>query len=79
MIARTRTLSPILGLFSDKRVKENIRRVGTTDGGLPIYVYNYIWDKTPQMGVMAQEVEKVNPEAVFEVGGIKAVNYGAVQ
>lgn len=50
--------------FSDMRLKENIRRVGHTDDGLPIYVYNYRGDPVAQMGVMAQEVEKVSPDAV---------------
>jgi hypothetical protein len=31
------------------------------------------------MGVMAQDVEKVNPSAVAEFDGIKAVNYSMIQ
>jgi hypothetical protein len=31
------------------------------------------------MGVMAQDVEKKNPEAVSEVGGYKAVNYKKIK
>jgi hypothetical protein len=31
------------------------------------------------MGVMAQDVEKVTPEAVEEIGGFKAVNYGLIK
>lgn len=64
--------------LSDRRLKENIRRVGTTDGGLPVYVYNLIGDPRPQMGVMAQEVEQVDPGAVVEIGGVKHVLYGRV-
>ena len=64
--------------FSDIRVKENIERVGTHyRNGLPIYEFNYIHvpDKRYR-GVMAQDVEKVYPEAVVEMhDGIKAVNY----
>jgi hypothetical protein len=30
------------------------------------------------MGVMAQDVEKVNPNAVSEIAGFKAVNYSLV-
>jgi hypothetical protein len=63
---------------SDIRVKENIERVGTHyRNGLPIYEFNYIHvpDKRYR-GVMAQDVEKVYPEAVVEMhDGIKAVNY----
>lgn len=68
------------GAFSDARVKENIERVGTLDNGLPVYAYNYVWGGPRHIGVMAQDVEGLHPEAVFEVGGIKAVDYGrAVQ
>ena len=71
--------SAVGGLKSDRRLKENIRRVGATDGGLPVYVYNYIGEPTMQMGVMAQEVELVNPDAVTEMDGFKAVYYGMIQ
>jgi hypothetical protein len=65
-------------LFSDRRLKENIKRVGATDDGLPIYTYTYVGSNVPQMGVMADELEVVNPAAVVEVNGYKAVNYGLV-
>lgn len=61
--------------FSDMRVKENIERVGTLDNGLPVYAYNYIWGGPRHIGVMAQDVERVRPDAVHEIGGIKAVDY----
>jgi cytochrome c2 len=64
---------------SDRRLKTDIQRVGTTDGGLPIYTYRYKGEDAMQMGVMAQDVEKVNPEAVREFGGYKAVNYALVK
>lgn len=68
------------GAFSDVRVKENISRVGTLDNGLPVYAYNYVWGGPTHIGVMAQDVERVNPEAVGSVHGIKTVDYGkAVQ
>lgn len=67
-------------LFSDERLKENIRRVGQTDAGLPIYVYNYIGDQTPHMGVMAQEALVSQPEAVHQHdSGYLMVNYGDVR
>jgi hypothetical protein len=61
--------------MSDARLKENVRRVGTLDNGLPVYVYNYKGNSTPQIGLIAQDVEKVNPEAVAMVGGYRAVYY----
>lgn len=65
-------------MFSDKRLKENIHEVGETKSGLPVYTYNYKGDPTTQMGVMAQDVEKEQPEAVFGLGGrdnFKMVDY----
>jgi hypothetical protein len=57
------------------KVKENISEVGKLHNGLPVYIYNYIGDNTPQIGVMAQDVEKVNKDAVVTVDGIKHVFY----
>ena len=61
---------------SDIRIKENIVPEGARWKGLQIYTYNYRGDPTPRRGVMAQEVEKVRPDAVTTIGGIKHVNYG---
>lgn len=69
---------PQLFMSSDRRLKTDIKRVGTTDGGLPIYTYKYKGQNTTQMGVMAQDVEKVNPDAVAEFNGFKAVNYSLI-
>ncbi|BAQ85330.1 hypothetical protein [uncultured Mediterranean phage uvMED] len=63
-------------LGSDIRIKENISQVGALDNGLPVYLFNYKGNKTPQIGLMAQDVEKVNNEAVVEIDGIKHVYYG---
>jgi hypothetical protein len=71
-------LSMGLGIanLSDRRAKENIRRIGAADNGLPIYVYNYIGDPIPRIGFMADEVEMLHPEAVSAMGnGLKGVNY----
>lgn len=62
--------------LSDERLKEDIEPVGELYDGTNIYRYRYIGDETPRIGVMAQEVEKTNPEAVTDVGGYKAVDYG---
>ncbi len=68
-------------MFSDRRLKEDIKRVGKTEGGLPVYTYRYKGEPTTQMGVMAQDVEEKHPEAVFGLGGrdnFKMVDYGAI-
>jgi hypothetical protein len=62
-------------LFSDIRTKENVREVGKTLDGQPIYSYNYKGDPKTQMGLIAQEVEERHPEAVGLAGGLKTVNY----
>jgi len=72
-------MAPV-GTFSDINLKENIKRIGTHDLGIGIYSYNYKdgydLSKEPQIGVMAQEVETVMPEAVMIMpNGFKAVNY----
>lgn len=66
-------------LLSDENAKENIHEVGELHDGTGVYLFNYKGDHTPQMGVMAQEVEKKDPAAV-KMGrdGYKRVNYARV-
>jgi hypothetical protein len=63
--------------FSDRRLKEDVRRIGHTDDGLPIYKFKYKGDDSQQthIGFMADEVEQVKPEAVGVSGGYKTVDY----
>jgi len=62
---------------SDRRLKENIVRVGETVLGLGLYEFNYIGDSVRLRGVMADEVEAVKPEAVTHDDlGYASVNYG---
>jgi hypothetical protein len=68
----------LMGLMSDRRLKQNIKRVGTMDNGLPLYSYRYKWGGPTMIGVMADEAKQVKPEAVFNVGGFDAVDYGAL-
>lgn len=64
--------------MSDRRAKENIKKVGELDNGLGVYSYKYKGGGLMQLGLMAQEVEKDMPDAVAEIGGIKHVNYAEV-
>jgi hypothetical protein len=71
--------------FSDIRTKENIKNVGWLPNGLPVYEFDYKPEYKDMaghgrfIGVMAQDVEKVQPEAVFtRPDGIKMVNYGVL-
>ena len=68
-------LASLAAAASDIRVKENISQVGTLDNGLPVYLFNYKGSHTPQIGLMAQDVEQVNDDAVVEINGIKHVYY----
>jgi len=65
--------------FSDKRLKEDIKKVGKTDAGLPIYTYKMKGSPKTQMGVMAQDVEKKQPDALAILsGGWKGVRYDKI-
>lgn len=66
-------------LISDARVKTDIKRIGKTDDGLPVYTYRYIWGGPVQMGVMAQDLKDLRPEAVHtDGGGVMMVDYSMV-
>lgn len=63
---------------SDRRVKTNIKRIGKTDGGLPVYTYRYKGGEATHMGVMAQDALKKQPDAVAPMGAILGVDYAKV-
>jgi hypothetical protein len=67
--------------WSDKTVKENIVKIGS-EKGFNIYEFNYTDEvKMPKgryRGVIAQEVMKLNPEAVVKVEGKLAVKYDII-
>jgi hypothetical protein len=61
---------------SDIRVKEDIAEVGRLPNGLGLYRYRYLWSAETYVGVMAQEVEDVEPEAVVRgTDGYLRVDY----
>jgi hypothetical protein len=69
--------------YSDIRMKENIKQIHWLPNGLPVYEYEYkpefkdIAGHGKHIGVMAQEAEIVQPEAVItNANGYKMVNYG---
>lgn len=64
--------------FSDRRLKKNIKQIGTRSDGLGIYEFEYIWGGARQVGLMAQEVQSVYPGAVSESGGYLMVDYSKV-
>lgn len=63
---------------SDIRLKENLSHVGEKNGHR-LYEWNYIGDPARFRGVMAQEVLKIQPEAVvMEDDGFYAVRYDLI-
>lgn len=72
-------IASIVGAFlCDKRFKQNIKEVGEfkSDRGYKYktYEFNYVNSKDRVVSVMAQDVEKINPDAVFSFHGVKYVN-----
>lgn len=64
---------------SDERLKKNIHKIGKMLNGLNLYQYRYIDNSGPYIGVMAQEVEKIKPEALGPtISGYMTVNYSAL-
>ena len=72
------SVASMVGAFSDRRLKENIKKIGESISGLGIYTFNYIGKATKYIGTMADEVLKVKPEAVSIIDGFMAVNYGLI-
>lgn len=65
-------------LASDINVKENLRKIGTKKGyNWYEFTYKdgYNLPEGRQEGVIAQEIEKIRPDAVIEIDGIKHVDY----
>ena len=69
---------------SDRDVKQDIHRMGSVyamndegdDRKLPIYSYSFKDDPSRQqhVGPMAQDVEKLDKQAVLEIGGVKHID-----
>lgn len=67
---------------SDAALKENVVRVGQHPLGIGLYLFDYLpayrdeWGHGRQLGVLADEVETVMPEAVsVHADGYKVVDY----
>jgi hypothetical protein len=64
---------------SDRRLKENIKKIGESISGLGIYKFNYIGKAKQYIGAMADEVMKVVPEAVVTMpNGFYGVKYNLI-
>lgn len=62
-------------ILSDRRAKAAVKDYGWYNG---YRLYKYLKNGAWEIGVMAQDVLKTKPEAVTEIDGYLAVNYGAL-
>ena len=73
--------------FSDRRLKVDLKKIGTHSTGLNVYEWEWNakafvlgLDKHPRKGFIAQEVQKVFPEAVFEgTHGYLMIDYSKIK
>ncbi len=67
------------GGWSDRRLKRDIVWLGLSPSGLPIYSFQYVWGGPRYVGVMAQDLLKLRPEAViFDECGYYRVDYAKI-
>jgi hypothetical protein len=58
--------------WSDLRLKRNAELITHLDNGLDLYRYSYNWSDRLYVGVMAQDVARLAPEAVMRRGWFPA-------
>lgn len=65
--------------ISDRRLKRDISKIGGLDRDIDLYRYRYLWSDEEFVGVMAQDVREVRPDAIVEGGdGFLRVDYAAL-
>ena len=72
-----------MAMVSDRSTKQNIVQIGIHPLGIGLYLFDYkpefrdLWGPDRRLGVMADEVETVRPQAVsMHANGYKMVDYG---
>ncbi len=72
--------SSALMAFSDERLKDNIEPTGEKVGGVPVKSWTWKGSGEPDVGVIAQDVERKHPELVdhSHPSGYRRVNYGGL-
>lgn len=66
----------IFGYLSDETMKDEIEQVGELYDGQPVVRYRVKGDPRHQIGLIAQQVEEVNPDAVIQfTPHVKGVDY----
>jgi hypothetical protein len=74
MLGAAGQIGGLIGAFSDERLKDNIKPIGTWNG-FTVYEFTFKGNNNKHIGLMAQDVEKTRPDAIMEVHGMKAINY----
>ena len=59
--------------WSDRRLKRDIVRIADDPRGFGWYLFRYLWNDTPHIGVMADEVPHA---AIWHASGFMQVDYG---
>lgn len=73
------TIGGLASIFSDRRLKRDIVKIGEEADGLGIYEFRYLTGIKRIVGVMADEVAKLRPHALGpKIEGYATVNYGAL-
>lgn len=65
-------------LFSDRATKVLLQRIARDARGFHWWIYRCVGETLPRVGVIAQEVRRVMPEAVSNVRGVLRVDYGLI-
>lgn len=70
----------MMAMFSDRRLKNNIKQIGTSNSGINIYEFSYKSIPNRRFtGAMAQELLESNPEAVLRhSNGYYMVDYNKI-
>ena len=80
--ARAKTgTGPAAGLASDRRIKTDIKELGTLPNGIKIYSFKFIWEDKVRVGVIAQDLldRPETKKAVLTLAnGLYGVDYGAL-
>ncbi|ARO27234.1 hypothetical protein CO659_04965 [Rhizobium sp. S9] len=67
---------PAGGWDSDRRLKTDIRRLGTSPAGIPIYAFRYIWGGPLFVGTMAQDLLLIRRDVLSQdATGYYTVDY----
>ena len=68
-------LGGLMAMFSDRRLKDNIKKSHVTPGGIQLYTFNYKGGSHRHIGPMSDEVPEL---VVGQINGYDIVDYGGI-